>query len=179
MVTLADARTKVATELRERNQGNSGPEAFVILDKCTIERPWGWVFFYSSQGWCDGDANYAVAGNAPFIVDRFTGAMHSTGTARPIEQYIENYELTGNPHTRPGSRVAIEASDLRSDVTGAVKLLREFSDLSVAHAKRGLDEAIQGRAFVVQVANSSDAHTLCYKLRPLGFICQQQPEYAV
>jgi hypothetical protein len=179
MVTLADARIMVATVLEEWNQGNSGPEAFVILDECTIERSWGWVFFYTSKGWCAGDANYAIAGNAPLIVGRFTGAMHSTGTARPIEHYIENYELTGNPHTRPGSQVAIEASDLKSDVIGAVKLLREFSELSFAHAKHGLDEAAQGRAFVVQAANSSDAHTLCGKLRSLGFICQQQTQPAV
>jgi len=102
MVTLADARTTVATELEEWNQGNSGPETLVILDERTIERSWGWVIFYTSQGWRDGDANYAIAGNAPFIVDRFTGAMHSTGTARPIEHYMENYELTGSPHMRPG-----------------------------------------------------------------------------
>ena len=34
----------------------------------------------------------ALAGNAPYIVNRHTGEIRTTGTAQPIEQYIEEYE---------------------------------------------------------------------------------------
>jgi len=33
-----------------------------------------------------------VAGNAPIIVNRFDGSLHFTGTARPTEEYIRDYE---------------------------------------------------------------------------------------
>ena len=39
-----------------------------------------------------GEAKYAVAGNAPLIVNRNTGEVLPTGTARPVEQYIAEYE---------------------------------------------------------------------------------------
>ena len=91
MMTLDEARLKVESELRRYGQ-RSGPEELVILDEHTIERPWGWVFFYTSRGWRDGDFQYAVGGNAPIIVNRFDGTTRSTGTAQPIDHYISEYE---------------------------------------------------------------------------------------
>jgi hypothetical protein len=178
MLTLEDARQMVASQLEEWNEGISGPEKLVILDEHTIERSWGWVFFWTSQGWRDGDISYALGGNAPFIVDRQTGTMHVTGTADPVEFYIENYELTGDPHTCPGRRVVISASETGADVIAAVKLLREFSELSVGQAKRALDAVAEGKSFVVQTESSSAAQSLCCKLGPLGFNCHQQSEPA-
>ena len=91
MLTHEDARSKVAVELRRHIPG-TGPEELVILDEQTIERPWGWVFFYTTRGWRDGDARYAVGGNAPIIVNRFDGTLRYTGTARLTEQYVSEYE---------------------------------------------------------------------------------------
>lgn len=71
----------------------------VILEDHTIERGFGWVFFYNSKGYvAEGDEHQMLAGNAPFIVDRKDGTVHVTGTAKPTEFYIENYEQTGDPH---------------------------------------------------------------------------------
>src|SRR5689334_11487254 len=92
MLTLENARERVQSQLQQWSQGGPAPEELVILDEHTIERPWGWVFFYTSRGWRDGDEQYAVGGNAPFIVDRMTGTLRATGTARPIEYYIAEYE---------------------------------------------------------------------------------------
>jgi len=65
----------------------------VLLLQHTIERPFGWVFFYTSRLYREtGEARYALAGNAPFIVNRRSGEVVITGTARPVEQYIAEYE---------------------------------------------------------------------------------------
>jgi hypothetical protein len=65
----------------------------MIFDEHTIEKPYGWIFFYTSRLWFEtGDIRYAVAGNAPFLVDRETGAIHVFGTARRTEAYIAQYE---------------------------------------------------------------------------------------
>jgi len=37
-------------------------------------------------------------GNSPIIISKFDGSLHVTGTAQPIEYYIENFVRTGNPH---------------------------------------------------------------------------------
>jgi hypothetical protein len=91
MITLDEARLKIESELQRYGQ-RSGPEELVILDEHTIERSWGWVFFYTSRGWRDGDFQYALAGNAPIIVNRLDGTLRHTGTALPVEDYISEYE---------------------------------------------------------------------------------------
>ena len=66
---------------------------FVILDEHTIEKPWGWVFFYDSRKHVEtGDVQFAIAGNAPYIVNRLDRSIHVTGTAKAIEHYISEYE---------------------------------------------------------------------------------------
>jgi hypothetical protein len=70
---------------------------WVILDHHTIERSWGWVFCYDSRKYLEtGDDRFLVAGNAPFIVRRIDGAVFITGTARPLEDYIEDFEKGGS-----------------------------------------------------------------------------------
>lgn len=66
---------------------------FVILDEHTIEKEFGWIFFYSSQKYEETDnISYALAGNAPIIVNKFNSSIHITGTAFDIEYYIAEYE---------------------------------------------------------------------------------------
>ena len=38
-----------------------------------------------------GNFSNQLAGNTPLIVDRSNGALHVTGTAHPIEHYIQQY----------------------------------------------------------------------------------------
>jgi hypothetical protein len=39
-----------------------------------------------------GDPLHLIAGNAPFIVGKRDGSIHETGTAEPVEFYLERYE---------------------------------------------------------------------------------------
>ena len=99
MATLSEARAVVDEYLK----GDAGelPEedALVVLEEQTIERPWGWVFFYTSRLWLQtGELRYALAGNAPVIVERQSLRVLPTGTAFPVDHYIANFERTGNPN---------------------------------------------------------------------------------
>jgi len=70
-------------------------EEWVIVDDYTIEKPWGWVFFYNSREFVStGDPQYQLIGNAPYIVNKATGELADTGTAEEIEVYISRYEAT-------------------------------------------------------------------------------------
>jgi hypothetical protein len=68
-------------------------DELLLLENETIERDSGWVFSYNSKKYLKtGDRRWALRGNAPIIVDRLDGSMHVTGTARPVEYYIAEYE---------------------------------------------------------------------------------------
>lgn len=72
-----------------------------LLEGETLERSVGWVFFYQSEDFLkSGDFSDRLAGNAPVLVDRSDGSLHETGTAHPIEVYLQNYEKHGDPHHR-------------------------------------------------------------------------------
>ena len=70
-------------------------EEWVVLDQYTIEKPWGWVFFYNSREYATtGDPMSQLVGNAPYIVNKETHELFPTGTADEIEVYIADYEAT-------------------------------------------------------------------------------------
>jgi hypothetical protein len=67
--------------------------ALIIVDELTMERDFGWVYFYNSKLFIEtGDPAYAGGGNAPIIIDRVSGQLHETGTARATEYYIAEFE---------------------------------------------------------------------------------------
>jgi hypothetical protein len=92
MIDRAFARRIVAEHIDEGWRTADGVTP-VVMDDRTIEREFGWVFFYQSQEHLDtGDLGTVLAGNAPLIVDRRDGSIHPTGTAYPVDRYIAEYE---------------------------------------------------------------------------------------
>ncbi len=70
-----------------------------ILQDQIEEYEFGWVFHYDSAGHIEsGDVRDGLVGNAPLIVDRHTGQILETGTARETEYYVNNYLRNGDPH---------------------------------------------------------------------------------
>jgi hypothetical protein len=57
-----------------------------------IDKPYGWVFFYTSKNYDPNDLSTFVGGNSPVIFDRVDGELKVTGTAYSIEQYLKEYE---------------------------------------------------------------------------------------
>jgi hypothetical protein len=91
MIDKAKARKLVAYNLQATNERHGLD--LIVVDEQTIEDDFGWVFFYSSKQYIEtGDFRFAIAGNAPFIVDRRDGSLHPTGTAEPIETFIDCYK---------------------------------------------------------------------------------------
>lgn len=91
MIGAAEAR-KIARDYLDRLEAEIGDE-LALVDAETIERPFGWVFVYQSTAYLrTGEFSDRLAGNAPLLVDRDTGKLHVTGTAKPVEHYIAEYE---------------------------------------------------------------------------------------
>jgi len=69
-----------------------------IVRESTIAKPYGWIFFYQSKEFLDnGTASARLAGNAPIVVNGSTFELRVTGTARPLEHYLAEYEKTLPP----------------------------------------------------------------------------------
>jgi hypothetical protein len=93
MINKNEAKEIVEKEINEPDPYWPDRPRLLILDDATIEKDWGWVFFYDTERHIgSGDFKDAVAGNAPYIVNKRTGKTEVTGTALPIENFILEYE---------------------------------------------------------------------------------------
>jgi hypothetical protein len=80
----------------------SVPSEYVLLEEETLEESFGWVFFYQSPEFVrTGDFRDALVGNAPIVVLR-NGDVHATGTAHPLEHYIERFRRASDAGELPG-----------------------------------------------------------------------------
>jgi len=75
------------------SMSSSGEVQYALVEKHTIERPFGWVFFYNSKEFVEtGIGRYRVYGNGPIIVNRFTGALESFRSGETTASIIAEYE---------------------------------------------------------------------------------------
>src|SRR6202171_5442672 len=100
---LKDA-AKIAEEYVAQIGSGNGPQ-LILIPRETLERNFGWVFFYGSS-----DPSIILAGNAPLIVDRNDESVHVTGTAYSVERYLESYARLGRtyPFAVPEDLVILE-----------------------------------------------------------------------
>ena len=108
MITKRLADDAIAAHLRkvEREMdlfGSALPEnrdrpTHQLVITNVTEHEFGWVYFYNSREFVEsGEALHALAGNAPLIVARTDCKLYSTGTAQPIEHYVEEFR-SGRRH---------------------------------------------------------------------------------
>jgi hypothetical protein len=69
------------------------PVEVVVLDKSTLTKPYGWIFFYNSRKYVEtGDINAMLGGNAPLLVLAEDGSIHPLSTAHPVQTSIARFE---------------------------------------------------------------------------------------
>lgn len=95
LISKDEARKIVDSQLKfiQSNSLDLEGDELVIIDEATIEKDFGWVFFYQSKKFLK-TKNFSdqLLGNAPYIVNRFDGSFEITGTANEIECYISEYQ---------------------------------------------------------------------------------------
>jgi len=92
-MTFEEARKLVKNKINLPDPCWPDKPEMVVVDENTIEKSWGWVFFYESSLYLESkNISDALAGNAPLIVNKDTDEIFETGTAYPLEQYIQEYE---------------------------------------------------------------------------------------
>ena len=93
MLTREQAKELVYARINAEDPYALNKVELAIIDDETIEKEYGWVFFYQTKEYLKtGDLLDVLVGNAPYIVNKYTGELIETGTANPIEEYIAEYE---------------------------------------------------------------------------------------
>jgi hypothetical protein len=65
---------------------------FAIVESHTIEKPYGWIFFYQSKKFLETGLNQdKLAGNGPIIVNKYDGTLEFLGPLTTWE-LIAEYE---------------------------------------------------------------------------------------
>jgi Immunity protein 35 len=83
-----------ALEIAQRTISAMQPRHnFVILEKKTVERDFGWVFFYTTKEYLETqDPKYLVPGNSPLVVNRMDGSTQFLSTSTSPAHAIDEYE---------------------------------------------------------------------------------------
>jgi Immunity protein 35 len=90
MLTKTEALELVAEKLRQMSTPDN---PFVVADEGTIEKPYGWVFFYNSKKYLETrEISYALAGNGPVIVNKHDATVEFFGTFKSTLEFIAEYE---------------------------------------------------------------------------------------
>lgn len=86
MRTLSEAR-RLADLWVEITCGGKAAVADVVA------KPYGWVFSYQSHEFIrTGEEEYFLVGTAPFVIDRINFEVTVLGTAKPLEDYLREFE---------------------------------------------------------------------------------------
>jgi hypothetical protein len=168
-----EAKQLVHQEINQPDPARPDRPELVVLDEHTIDAEFGWVFFYTSRLHSEtGDFHHALVGNAPYIVDRRTGELHVTGTAEPVEFYIERYQKTGDPYGELGTSVSLQGGKADVELMEAIKLLRRHTELNLVQAKRCIEDCLAGTTVQVEAVDCSAATDLALDLGALGFVVE-------
>lgn len=146
------------------------PGGLDILDEHTLEVACGWVFFYQSKRYLQtNDTLDAVAGNAPILVDSGDCSLHVTGTARPVEYYVQNYLETGSTHVEAVPVLVLSGWKVGAKKIPATQLLNRQTTLGLKRSKQCIDDALEGIATRLQMSDFDEAERLRAALDELGW----------
>lgn len=89
MLTKTEALELVAKKLQQLSPDNP----FIVVDEGTIEKPYGWVFFFNSKKYLETkEISDALAGNGPVIINKHDETVEFFGTFKSPSEFITEYE---------------------------------------------------------------------------------------
>lgn len=146
----------------------------VIVENATQEYSCCFVFFYQSKKFIEtGDVQASLVGNGPIFVSRESGRVFETGSAFPVEHYVEVFEACGDPNAELTEKVKITGWKEGANKVQTTKLIKSKSGVGLAQAKAVIDSVLRGEAPVFSAGTVKDAEETAVMLNDLGFISKQ------
>lgn len=145
-----------------------------LLSEQTLEREFGWVFFYGPV-----DEAVLVGGNAPLIVDRRDGSIHVTGTALPTETYLETYSRTGRtyPPAVLEHRVLLDSFEPNNTKASLIMAIRHANGKSVEEAAHCVNALLGGEPLCLTFPTAASADKFCSQAKQLGVVARRDTHY--
>jgi hypothetical protein len=142
-----------------------------LLSEQTMEREFGWVFFYGAR-----NSSVQVAGNAPFIVDRNDGSVHTTGTAHPIEEYLQSYARIGRtyPFAVPGYAVVLTGWNPGMQKIALTRAIRKSTGMDLPSAKRCTDDVLVRKPVTLMFSTPEQGDEFQVEAQKLGAVVERQ-----
>jgi hypothetical protein len=82
-------------DMRERG------DSLVIIESSTIEKDYGWIFFYNSRKYLETKKDrYLLYGGGPIVIEKEDGSIHQLGSAGGAQYQIELYEARRNKENK-------------------------------------------------------------------------------
>jgi ribosomal protein L7/L12 len=110
-----------------------------------------------------------VAGNAPLLIDLPRKFITSTGTAYPLEYYLQNYAITGDPQVEPIKKIRLKSIAWDGNRAEAITALKNATTLTLAEAKAAIDSVLAGQSILVSAKDPADIEVVVARLRDSGF----------
>jgi len=68
-------------------------DKWIVLDEKTIEKDFGWIFFYNSERFTiTRNPIHRLAGNGPVFVNKITGTVEFFGSTPSLDVILEAYQ---------------------------------------------------------------------------------------
>jgi hypothetical protein len=85
MITRAEAYQKaksyILADIRDHD--------VVVPEEWVVDHGWCWTFGYNTRAAYEGDHRESLVGGGPVVVVKETGAMYETGSAHPVEHFLQ------------------------------------------------------------------------------------------
>ena len=92
--TLQQAIQYVHETVLKRKASDPPEKRPIVFDDATIEKPWGWIFFYNNERYYrTRDPFDAHVGAGPLFFNSSTGDIRSFGSGCNVNQEIYDYEM--------------------------------------------------------------------------------------
>ena len=153
MLTESEARDRARARMRSQPVPLPLGDELVLVEDDTLEREWGWVFFFASRLWLEtGDPVLEHHGAGPLIVNRYAGTVHATGTDHPSEYYVTRYETEFARDREGWLLVLIDVDPMSTETLQALRQVLQLAPDEVRDLKSRLPAVVmQGpRAEVVR-----------------------------
>jgi len=146
----------------------------VTIEAATREFQRCFAFVYQSKKFVEtGSFTEMLVGQGPVLISRVDGRVFETGSAFPVEHYVEAFEACGDPFGTPTATVRILAWNEGADKVEAIKLIKAKSALDLSQAKAVVDDVLSHKESVFTTETVQDAKEAVLKLKEYGFISIQ------